>query len=43
MSRCDVCGNELLTGDIHWEIGLCNKCYYHWLNDETGFAFPENQ
>lgn len=27
MSKCIECGNELLTGDIHWEMGLCNNCY----------------
>lgn len=27
MSKCAICGEELLTGDIHWEIGLCNTCY----------------
>ena len=27
MSKCSKCGNELLTGDIHWELGWCNNCY----------------
>lgn len=27
MSKCVICGNELLTGDIHWEQGMCNQCY----------------
>ena len=27
MSKCVICGKELLTGDIHWAIGLCNACY----------------
>lgn len=27
MCKCIICGNELLTGDIHWEQGLCNQCY----------------
>lgn len=27
MSKCGICGNELLTGDIHWAIGICNNCY----------------
>lgn len=27
MSKCVNCGNEILTGDIHWEMGLCNNCY----------------
>ena len=27
MSKCVKCGNEILTGDIHWEMGLCNNCY----------------
>lgn len=27
MSKCVICGNEILTGDIHWNKGLCNNCY----------------
>lgn len=27
MSKCIKCGNELLTGDIYWDKGLCNNCY----------------
>lgn len=27
MSKCIICGRELLTGDVHWEIGQCNECY----------------
>lgn len=27
MSKCILCGNELLTGDIHWQSGMCNKCW----------------
>ena len=27
MSKCCICGNELMTGDIHWSIGVCNTCY----------------
>ena len=27
MSECLICGNELLTGDIHWQSGMCNKCW----------------
>lgn len=27
MSKCVKCGNEILTGDMHWEMGLCNNCY----------------
>lgn len=27
MSKCILCGNELLTGDIHWESGMCNACW----------------
>lgn len=27
MSKCSKCGNELLTGDIHRELGWCNNCY----------------
>lgn len=34
MSKCIKCGNELLTGDIHWEMGLCNKCYNELYKDQ---------
>lgn len=27
------CGNEILTGDIHWEMGLCNNCYNELYKD----------
>lgn len=27
MSRCIYCGNELLTGDFHWQQCICNTCY----------------
>lgn len=27
MSKCGICGNDLLTGDLHWTIGICNNCY----------------
>lgn len=27
MSKCGICGNEILTGDIHRAIGICNNCY----------------
>lgn len=27
MSKCLICGNELVTGDIHWQSGMCNKCW----------------
>ena len=27
MSKCILCGNDLLTGDIHWESGMCNTCW----------------
>ena len=27
MSKCISCGIELMTGDIHWEQGLCNQCW----------------
>lgn len=35
MSKCIICGNELLTGDIHWEMGLCNKCYNELYKDHN--------
>ena len=25
--KCSNCGRELVTGDIHWEQGLCNQCW----------------
>ena len=33
MSKCVKCGNEILTGDIHWEMGLCNSCYNELYKD----------
>ena len=33
MSKCVKCGNEILTGDIHWEMGLCNNCYNELYKD----------
>ena len=33
MSKCIQCGNEILTGDIHWEMGLCNNCYNELYKD----------
>lgn len=33
MSKCTKCGNEILTGDIHWEMGLCNNCYNELYKD----------
>lgn len=27
MSKCVNCGNEILTGDIYWEMSLCNNCH----------------
>ena len=33
MSKCIKCGNEILTGDIHWEMGLCNSCYNELYKD----------
>lgn len=33
MSKCVKCGHEILTGDIHWEMGLCNKCYNELYKD----------
>lgn len=39
MSNCSICGNELLTGDIHWAIGLCNTCYNkHYKSDEKKYV-----
>lgn len=32
MSKCVSCGNELVTGDVHWQQGLCNKCYEEEFN-----------
>ena len=33
MSKCVKCGHEILTGDIHWEMGLCNNCYNELYED----------
>ena len=33
MSKCVNCGSEILTGDIHWEMGLCNNCYNELYKD----------
>ena len=33
MSKCVKCGNEILTGDVHWEMGLCNNCYNELYKD----------
>ena len=33
MNKCVKCGNEILTGDIHWEMGLCNNCYNELYKD----------
>jgi len=33
VSKCVKCGNEILTGDIHWEMGLCNNCYNELYKD----------
>lgn len=33
MSKCIKCGHEILTGDIHWEMGLCNNCYNELYKD----------
>lgn len=27
MSKCVSCGYELTTGDVHWELGICNQCW----------------
>ena len=33
MSKCVKCGHEILTGDIHWGMGLCNNCYNELYKD----------
>lgn len=33
MSKCVKCGNKILTGDIYWEMGLCNNCYNELYKD----------
>lgn len=51
MSKCENCGNELITGDFHWELGLCNRCYnviyykdpmYNTACDERQIQIREN-
>ena len=37
MSKCVNCGHELLTGDIHWEMGLCNNCYNELYKDHKTY------
>lgn len=37
MSKCVLCGRELLTGDVHWEQGLCNECYNKTKNSDPYF------
>lgn len=34
MSKCLICGNELVTGDIHWEQGMCNVCWNKTFNKD---------
>lgn len=34
MSKCLICGNELITGDIHWEQGMCNVCWNKTFNKD---------
>ena len=46
MSKCSKCGNELLTGDSHWELGWCNNCYnelYKVSNLEARLAESESK
>lgn len=31
--KCSQCGKELVTGDIHWEMGICNHCYNSVFSD----------
>lgn len=35
MSKCISCGRELITGDIHWEQGLCNQCWNVYRHEKT--------
>ena len=35
MSKCLICGNELLTGDMHWEQGMCNACWNKTFNKDV--------
>lgn len=37
MSKCSKCGNELLTGDTHWELGWCNNCYNELYKDDKTY------
>lgn len=34
MSKCLICGNELLSGDMHWERGTCNACWNKTFNKD---------
>ena len=42
MSKCVKCGNEILTGDIHWEMGLCNNCYNELYEDHKTHISLDN-
>lgn len=42
MSKCVKCGNEILTGDIHWEMGLCNNCYNELYKDHKTHISLDN-
>lgn len=37
MSKCALCGRELLTCDVCWEQGLCNECYNKTKNSDPYF------
>ena len=42
--KCSQCGKELVTGDIHWEMGICNHCYNSVFSDvfinEKAIVYP---
>ena len=42
MSKCVNCGSEILTGDIHWEMGLCNNCYNELYKDHKTHISLDN-
>ena len=35
MSRCINCGRELVTGDVYWDIELCDHCFLSVFADVT--------
>ena len=43
--KCIECGNELLTGDRYWQMGLCNECWsaYRFFNKPIPLNNPHDK